>query len=75
MEIIDLVIKQLARVYSDTLDIHGVDIPELMAVCLELLAVDGLTPDPLVLNAELLSELTPTQRREVVTRLVAVLVK
>ena len=71
MEIIDCIIKQLARCYSDTIDIHGIAAPELVSVCLELLAVDGLTPDPSVLASEHLDALTPTQRREVVARLVA----
>ena len=74
-EIIDQSIKQTARNMSDRMDIVGVEAPERMVACLELLASEGFTPDESLLHAEGIDQLTNAERKTLLSQLVSVLVK
>ena len=69
-EIVQQRIKQSARSLSDRIDIVGVEAPETMVNCLEIMAQDALEPETSTLETEGLQPLTKSQNRDLVNRAV-----
>jgi len=67
-EIVEHRLKQSARSLSDRIDIVGVEAPEVMVNCLEIIAQDALDPGVEVLETECLQPLSKSQNRDLVNR-------
>ena len=67
--------KQSARNFSDNIDITGVEAPDKLVNCLEIIASEGLDISPETLQLENFKALTVTENRELVNGVAIILKK